>query len=55
LDGLKIYLKKLKITAKDSEGNIMAFEHAKLNVSAVQFHPESIFIRIRKRDYKKIG
>jgi anthranilate synthase component II len=34
--------KELKTTATDSEGHIMAFQHTSLNVSAVQFHPESI-------------
>ncbi|MFC2110431.1 anthranilate synthase component II [Bacteroidota bacterium] len=34
--------KELKITAVDDEGGIMALEHKKYNVSAVQFHPESI-------------
>jgi anthranilate synthase component II len=44
--------KEIKITAKDSEGNIMAFEHAKLNVSAVQFHPESILSEYGKEIIK---
>jgi anthranilate synthase component II len=34
--------KELKITATDSEDHIMAFEHSTFNLSAVQFHPESI-------------
>ncbi len=33
---------ELKITATDCEGHIMAFEHSTFNISAVQFHPESI-------------
>jgi len=33
---------ELIITAKDSEGNIMAIEHKKFNITGVQFHPESI-------------
>lgn len=32
----------LKITARDEEGGIMALEHREFNISAVQFHPESI-------------
>ena len=34
--------KELKITAVDEEGGIMALAHREYNVSAVQFHPESI-------------
>jgi anthranilate synthase component 2 len=34
--------KELIVTATDSEQHIMAFEHSTLNISAVQFHPESI-------------
>jgi anthranilate synthase component 2 len=33
---------ELKITAIDDEGGIMAIEHKAYNMSAVQFHPESI-------------
>ena len=33
---------KLKITAQDTEGQIMAIAHKKLDVHGVQFHPESI-------------
>jgi len=33
---------ELKITAIDEEGNIMALSHKKLNIKAVQFHPESV-------------
>ena len=33
---------ELKITAVDDEGGIMALAHKTYNVSAVQFHPESI-------------
>lgn len=32
----------LIITAKDIEGNIMAFKHKTLDIRGVQFHPESI-------------
>lgn len=32
----------LKITAVDEEGGVMALEHREYNISAVQFHPESI-------------
>ena len=32
----------LKVTAIDSEGQIMALEHKSYSVHAVQFHPESI-------------
>ncbi len=33
---------ELKITAVDEEGGIMAIVHREYNISAVQFHPESI-------------
>ncbi|MDB4297598.1 aminodeoxychorismate/anthranilate synthase component II [Flavobacteriaceae bacterium] len=32
----------LKVTCIDEDGGIMAIEHKKFNISAVQFHPESI-------------
>jgi anthranilate synthase component II len=44
--------KELKITATDSDGHIMAFEHTELNVSAVQFHPESILSEYGKEIIK---
>ena len=34
--------KVLNITARSKEGVIMAFEHKKLPIAGVQFHPESI-------------
>lgn len=33
---------QLKVTATDSDGNIMAFKHIKYQVEGIQFHPESI-------------
>lgn len=33
---------RLKITAIDQDGNIMAFSHRQYDVHGVQFHPESI-------------
>ena len=32
----------LKVTARDEDGLIQAIEHKEYNISAVQFHPESI-------------
>lgn len=34
--------KELKITAEDEDGEIMALEHLKYDLQAVQFHPESV-------------
>ncbi|MGY6648976.1 anthranilate synthase component II [Wenyingzhuangia sp. IMCC45574] len=34
--------KDLKVTCIDDDGGVMAIEHTKFNISAVQFHPESI-------------
>lgn len=34
--------KELKVTCVDEDGGIMAIQHEKFNISAVQFHPESI-------------
>ncbi len=34
--------KELKITAEDEDGEIMALEHPKYDLQAVQFHPESV-------------
>lgn len=34
--------KELKVTCVDEDGGVMAIEHKKFNISAVQFHPESI-------------
>jgi anthranilate synthase component 2 len=33
---------ELKVTARDEDGGIQALEHQEYNISAVQFHPESI-------------
>lgn len=33
---------ELKVTARDEDGGIQAIEHQEYNISAVQFHPESI-------------
>ena len=32
----------LKVTARDEEGGIQAIQHKAFQISAVQFHPESI-------------
>lgn len=34
--------KVLKVTARDEDGGIQAITHREFNISAVQFHPESI-------------
>jgi len=34
--------KELKVTCVDEDGGVMAIEHEKFNISAVQFQPESI-------------
>lgn len=34
--------KDLKVTCVDEDGGVMAIEHKDFNISAVQFHPESI-------------
>jgi anthranilate synthase component 2 len=39
----------LRVDATDSEGNIMALSHRKLDICAVQFHPESILTPHGKR------
>lgn len=36
----------LEITARDEEGGIMAIQHKKFPISAVQFHPESILTEV---------
>lgn len=33
---------ELRVTARDEEGRIMALQHLSLDISGVQFHPESI-------------
>jgi anthranilate synthase len=33
---------ELKVTAHSDDGVVMAFEHERLPIAAVQFHPESI-------------
>lgn len=37
---------ELKVTARDEEGGIQALEHKEYNISAVQFHPESILTEV---------
>jgi len=34
--------KELSVTCVDEDGGVMAIEHKEFNISAVQFHPESI-------------
>ncbi|WP_233899757.1 anthranilate synthase component II [Tenacibaculum piscium] len=38
----KNFPSELMITAKDEQGGIQAIQHKEFNISAVQFHPESI-------------
>lgn len=38
----KNFPKELEITAVDASGEIMSLQHKKFNISAVQYHPESI-------------
>lgn len=45
-------LSKLKITAVDENGNIMAVSHKEFDVKGVQFHPESILTEHGKRILK---
>lgn len=37
---------ELKVTARDKDGGIQAIEHQVYNISAVQFHPESILTAV---------
>ena len=37
---------ELEITAVDEDGGIMAIRHIEFNISAVQFHPESILTEV---------
>ncbi|PHR69605.1 MAG: aminodeoxychorismate/anthranilate synthase component II [Lutibacter sp.] len=37
---------ELVVTARDNEGGIQAIEHKRFNLSAVQFHPESILTEV---------
>ncbi len=39
---LKDFPEELEITSVDEYGDIMSLQHKKYNISAVQFHPESI-------------
>lgn len=39
---IKGFPKELEITSVDEFGSIMSLQHKKYNISAVQFHPESI-------------
>lgn len=39
----------LKVTARDEDGGIQALEHKEYNISAVQFHPESILTDVGKQ------
>jgi anthranilate synthase component 2 len=41
--------KEIIVTARDSEGTIMAFRHAELDIRGVQFHPESIMTECGKQ------
>jgi anthranilate synthase component II len=34
--------KELRVTARDADGRVMAFEHRQMDIAGVQFHPESI-------------
>ncbi len=43
---LKDFPSELEITAVDEFGNIMSLQHKKYNISAVQYHPESILTPI---------
>ncbi len=37
---------ELTVTARDEDGGIQALEHKEFNISAVQFHPESILTEV---------
>lgn len=43
---------KLKVTAVDEAGNIMAVTHPTLPIHAVQFHPESVLCEYGKEIFK---